>query len=288
MSQPSWLPSHVVSLPLKVPTEADELAAANKICIPSSSPLAQGRMLELRGASGPEPAPPPQAWPGPESAAVAHPGLIGFVMQARGLGCRLAIDTSLRPALGNLRLRGRNAELANHLQSIGGYFSRRRQCVGLALDSAWHELVHEMCHLKFHNQVRLAKPGACRHEPLRLHWEQWKLRGYSELMAEELVCRTHEMHSLRCQPSLRSAFRALLVWDNMNFEAHRELSAIAPGKRSASQSTELRRVALLRATVTGPVPRLGVVLAAGLAATVAIGKVVRQRQPIAPAEGHPR
>jgi hypothetical protein len=269
------LASNIKVVSLNVPTEQAELAAANSIHVPPNSPLTASRMLEVLPCAESEPVL-PRVWPSAASKALSHPGMAGLVACARGLGYHVAVDTSLRTTVHNSgALRGRAEDLVHHLQTIGGYFSRRRRCVGLASDSAWHEAVHEMCHLKFDERVRCARAGALHHEPLHLHWERMTRRGYSELTAEELVCRAHEMHALRARPSMASAAKALLVWDSMNLEAFRELSAIPPERRTAAQAEELRRVKLLRATVTGPLPRLGAVVAFGLVTTLSLGQLFR-------------
>ena len=38
--------------------------------------------------------------------------------------------------------------------TIGAYHSKSRACIGLATDSAWHEVVHEMVHLNFEARSR--------------------------------------------------------------------------------------------------------------------------------------
>ena len=60
--------------------------------------------------------------------------------------------------------------------------SRARGGVALAVDSRWHECVHELTHMAFHTRVRTAAAGApaAAEEPLRRHWEQLRARGLSD------------------------------------------------------------------------------------------------------------
>lgn len=266
------LPPHVKTRALDIQTELEELATVNKLHLPQSVP--RGSMLEVRKESA-IPSAAAARWPCASGAAVEHPGLLGIARRLHALGYRLAIDTSLRPTrtatapASEPRGRGGGpAELlASHLRTIGAYFSQRRRCVGLAVDSSWHELMHEVCHANFDARVRRVKAEKAAHqrEPLLLHFEQLRARGHSEHGAEQIMCHTHELHALRSRPSVGAAGRALLVWDNMNLDAFRDLSAIAPAERSAVQAAELRRLTLLRSFVTGPAPRLGACVAAVVA-----------------------
>ena len=225
-------------------------------------PSAAGRMLELGAAAVAAHGHGGHRWPASVTPAPKHPGLAGLDRRAASMGYRMAVDTSLRPdAAMRHALAG---DLVAHLMSIGAYFSRRRACIGLASDSAWHEVVHEMVHLNFDARVHRAAREASAAEPLRLHWEALRRRGHSDRCAEEMVCRAHELRALTTSGGVVDAARALVVWDNMLLEAQRDLANIQPAKRSAAQAAELRRVSLLRSCVTGPHARVVAVVACGL------------------------
>ena len=260
---------HVSTRPLQLPTERDELALLHGIVLPASVPPAL--MLEV-SASSTEPV---SHWPCGTVAALTHPGLPGVVRRSRSLGYTLSIDESLRTASFGASTRGNTAALSMQLRTIGGYFSPRRACIGLAADSAWHEAVHEMTHATFDARVRRADVLS-RWEPLRVHYERQLARGYSKRMAEEMVCRAHELHALRSSGALwRWAGRAWLVWDNALFEAANDLAAVNYASRSAAQEAEMRRVAWLRTYLSGPTPRLATVISVAIGASVAAAAVGR-------------
>ena len=193
------------------------------------------------------------------------------------LGYRLAVDTSLRLPRSSATASRAAAPLLDHVETIGAYFSQQRKCIGIAMDSAWHEAVHELCHAQFDARVRhAAGPQATRLEPLRLHWERLRSLGHSEHAAEQLVCHTHELQALRARPSVAAASRAIVVWDNMNLDAYRDLAAVPPAQRTTRQAAELRRLALLRALVTGPAPRVGGLMTLVVGVVTIVGQMVRQ------------
>ena len=160
-----------------------------------------------------------------------------------------------------------------HLRTVGAYFNEERRVVGLAEDTAWHEVVHELVHLKFATRDNSSTAGS-----LRKHWLWLRSRGYSERVAEELVCRAHEMHAITSSgaPPWRWGARALLLWDSTLIEAQRDLAKTPDTQRSPVQKAEWQRIARLRNRVTGPWPRLAYCAALGLV-TVALASSFVQR-----------
>lgn len=270
------LPPHLIAEPVAIQTEYAELAAANHLSIPQAA-LSCGQMLELR-ADPKATLPAPTSWPCATTCALSHPGLLGMVRRLNGLGYRLVVDTSLRQPLSAPASRGTHAAqelLVRHLSTVGAYFSQRRRCIGIATDSAWHELIHEGCHATFDARVRQADKNApVAPEALQTHYEHLRARGYTEMGAEQYICHTHELYALRDRSSTTAAIRRVLVWDNMNLDAYRDLTAIPPAERSAVQKAEIRRIAMLRRFVTGPAPRLGICVAVAFCAVTSIVGVV--------------
>ena len=213
--------------------------------------LPSARMLSLRATGEPQPGD-----VRPTAPAIEHPGIRSYIRRAHALGATVAVDSSLRrqappatpPALGS------------DLHRIGGYYNRGQSCIGLALDSAWHEMVHEMVHLVLDKRVHSKRPtniGAYLgrlHDPLALHFAHLQQRGYSAAVAEELLCREHELFALAGTPSLA---RRLLVYDSALMDAQFDLertSSSAP--LSEQQMVERRRIFLLRTCLTGPTARI--------------------------------
>ena len=274
------LPPHLIAEPVAIQTEYAELAAANHLSIPQAA-LSCGQMLELRAAPTAT-LPAPTSWPCATTCALSHPGLLGMVRRLNGLGYRLVVDTSLRQPLSSPASRGTHAAqelLVRHLATVGAYFSQRRRCIGIAADSTWHELIHEGCHATFDARVRQAvKETPMAPEALQTHYEHLRARGYTEKGAEQYVCHTHELYALRDRPSTSAAIRRVLVWDNMNLDAYRDLSAIPPAERSAAHEAEIRRIAMLRRFVTGPAPRLGICVAVAIGVVTGfVGVVAKPR-----------
>ena len=249
-----------------------------------------GQMLQVRTSS----ASCDQRWRGGTEPAISHPGLRGCVQRALGHGARLYVDTSLgqRP-----REYTSNAAV---LSSVGGYYDAKGSRVAMAPDCNWGELVHELTHLAFDKRVREANPtpgGARRtggraapgaahdfEEPLRTHWRALCARGYSERVAEELVCREHEMHTLRAAPLWTWLTRTGVLWDSALVEATRDLQAVPAAERTRLQGAELRRIVRLRSFVTGPVARVAhLLLPGGVAAWWVTGSVASLAAKLAPA-----
>jgi hypothetical protein len=227
-----------------------------------------GQMLQVQARDHPrghaaDPAAEAAAWTlaalGP---AITHPGLRGCVRRANGLGARLFVDTSL-----GQKPQAYSAHAA-FLSAVGGYYNVEGSRVAMAPDCLFHELLHELTHLAFDKRVRVAsqRPNA-EQEPLRTHWQAYRSRGYSELCAEELVCREHEMHTLRAAPPLTWFTRTWVLWDSALVEASRDRQAVPAAERTQHQAAELQRIFRLRTFVTGPVARVAHLLLAGGAAT---------------------
>ena len=136
------------------------------------------------------------------------------------------VDTGLSCSLADAR--AAPAELGADLLVAGGYFSPRRRCVAIAVDSAYHELVHEMIHLAFHERCVRAAAEPGRPDPLRTHWEAMRARGFGGDAAEELVCRAHQLHALSSsgRPVWQWGSTALLVLDSALLQASGELRAM--------------------------------------------------------------
>lgn len=206
----------------------------------------------------------------PMTDALDHPGIRACIGRAHAHGGTVAVDTSLRaPALPSTP-----AALGIDLHSIGAYFNPQRACIGLAPDTAWHELVHEMVHLMFNKRVHSNGPATAAayqgrlHEPLSVHFTLLKRRGHSVIGAEERVCREHELYALR---SSRSFARRLVVYDNTLVDAQLDLEQLQHrcSEQHKNALAELRRINLLRTFVTGPRARLMHIL--GWCATFAVG-----------------
>ena len=218
------------------------------------------------------------------SPALSHPGLRSYATRVRALGYRLCLDESLRGDAAHAQMAPRRVqELIAFLGSVGGYFSPARRCIGLAVDSAWHEAVHEMVHLSFDARVRRVQGAEAdaKHptsDPLWRHYQQLRNRGYTPRTAEEMMCREHELRALvtSSAPPWRWCGRALLVWDNGLLEAERELTAVAPAQRTRAQSVELERVSWLRRRITGPTARLQYLLLLGVGVTLALSTAARR------------
>lgn len=215
-----------ISNRIGVESELDELVRAG--VLPAYQPRGELLSVEVaagnaRALSGP--------WPAACTPALAHPGLAGASRMARARGACLSVDTSLG---------------APPLSHIGGYYSRSRSTMAVAVDSSWHELVHEMTHASFEQRVHGNAGGTA--DPLRTHWLALRARGLSDDAAEEMVCREHELHALRApgEAALQRAASALLVLDSALIEAISELEAVSPDSRSTPQREELRRMKTLR------------------------------------------
>ena len=288
--------------PLPLQTERDEIVALNAVPASVRKALPEAAMIELSPSAGPIDAPPalPAAWPSGAAEALSHPGLPGVARQICGHGYQLVLDTSLRGGGGS---DPHSKELHHHLRSIGAYFSRDRRCIGLAADSAWHECVHELVHLRF-DVARRAGRDPPEFDGFRAHWGAMRERGYSEMGAEEMVARAHEMDALRSGSRLapwRWLPRALLLLDSTLQEASRDLQdgvlrsppaeqAAAASSSSASAgpaaperarvrqlaAAELRRVEWLRRWVSGPYARAAHLGALVLVPTLAISALVRR------------
>lgn len=171
-----------------------------------------------------------QRWRGGTEPAISHPGLRGCVQRALGHGARLYVDTSLGQRPQNY------SSHASVLSSVGGYYAVSGSRVAMAPDCNWGELVHELTHLAFDKRVRDATPGAASgpdgrmtpdatQDPLRTHWWALCARGYSERVAEELLCREHEMHTLQAAPLWIWLTRTWVLWDSALVEASLDLQA---------------------------------------------------------------
>ena len=195
--------------------------------------------------------------------ALAHPALRGCVRRVLGRGHRLVLDTSLCGASASDDASASAAATISELpplNSVGGYFDVAQRCVALAADSAHHELLHEMVHSRLH--------CADVDGPLHAHRQQLERRGFSEVGAEELVCREHELHVLRAGPlTAAAASRALVVHDSALLIVEHELGARAT--LDGPQRAELRRARWTRALLTSPRARGLHVLAVGTAALAA-------------------
>ena len=231
--------------------------------------LPRGEMLELIPADGTASA--SAGWPAADEPALAHPGLRGAARSAVAAGHRLAVDTSLNfdaSADGSRAAAAARPELTTDMLRIGGYFNEARGCVGLAVDSRWHELVHEMTHLAFHSTCAARDDGPP--SPLRTHWASLRARGLSAHGAEEVVCREHELHALRASGAPLST--RLVIYDNMLHDAISDLRMTAIDDRSPAQRRELRRLSAVRTYATSPGARAAhAILAAALALAAAAG-----------------
>ena len=232
--------------PHKVPTLGSTLGASHA-----------GQMLQVRASSAA--ATGDQRWCGGTEPAISHPGLRGCVQRALGHGARLYVDTSLGQ---------RPQDYSSHasvLSSVGGYYNVEGSRVAMAPDCNWGELVHELTHLAFDKRVRDATPMTpdATQDPLRTHWRALCARGYSERVAEELLCREHEMHTLQAAPLWTWLTRTWVLWDSALVEASLDLQAVPAAERTRLQATELRRVARLRSLVTGPIARAAYLLLPG-------------------------
>ena len=274
-------------------TELEEIANLNGLALPTSM-TASVQMLELSESQGAH-RPVLSQWPDGTHDALNHPGLMGILRRVNALGFRLTVDTSLRPpreAASTCRASEPGAIMAalgQHLRSVGAYCNSGRRCIGLAKDSAWHEVVHELCHATIDARVRRTQSSYVVCEPRQLHLRQLQSRGYSVSAAEQLVCHAHELEALGGARSVRSSMRALLVWDNMNLDAYNDLAKVPVGERSAAQGAEMRRVTLQRALVTGPAPRLAALLVGTASAAAAFGWFARHCMRLWPSSGphHP-
>lgn len=270
-------------------TERDEVAAEWKLSAAFGT-LPPARMLAVDEdhAQLDDRQAPQRSWPCASARAIGHPGFVGVARRARALGYCVAVDTSLRdrPPHPDQLPRAARSLLA-HLRTIGAYFSPGRRCIGLADDCTWHEAVHEMVHLQF--DARNVNPGArglpgtsgasSDDEPLRSHWLSYRSRGYSERVAEELVCREHEVRALTASgaPAWCWAVRVLCVVDSALIEAQRDLAATPEAARTLAQVAELRRVGWWRSFVTGTGPRLAYATLPILGASVLAEAMWRRR-----------
>ena len=297
-------------------TERDETVVRWQLSVSDvKAMLPEARMLEvssvhLASSSGGHSMPAAAAAMCATTRAMEHPLLAGAAQRAKSLGYSVAVDESLRPNPNNIPSNAsrRIHDLVAHLRSIGAYFNPSRRCIGLASDSAWHEAVHELVHLQFDARVHSTaeKLGSGKRgrgcsfsrskrsdvtgsssasspsftpakEPLRTHWNYYRGIGYSELMAEEMVCREHELRALWASgaPPWHWWGRALLVWDNGLFEAERELAAVPEAKRSSAQHAEWLRVRRLRSYITGPYARISQLVLAGLGSVLLLSSALR-------------
>lgn len=280
--------------PLDMPTERDEVASNNSM---KSSFTTRTRMLAVDELSASTERPPPLC---ASSRAVDHPALAIAGRHARALGYRIAVDTSLRDRP-DARELPRNAQmLLAHLHTVGAYFSPVRKCIGLAEDCTWHEVVHEICHLKFDardinpelRHLRRQQQQGSKHssaaaapastasddEPIRTHFLQYRARGYGPLAAEELVAREHELRALTCSgaPIWRWLPPALFVLDSALIEAQRDLASTPAPQRTPAQAAEWWRVGWIRSCITGPGPRLAYVFIPLLGASMLMGSLCRR------------
>lgn len=209
--------------------------------------------------------------------ALVHPQLRAMASRVRGLGYELALDNSLRHRCTKDPPRSVQA-LYEHLATVGAYFSPRRRCIGLAIDSAWHEAVHEAVHLTFDAHVRNRSDSGDVSHPLREHYEFWRGRGYSKRQAEEMVCREHELYALRNsgKPAWRWGLRALLVWDSALVDAERDLEAQCRDAAHRAAADELRRVRMLRRYFSGPWARARYAAALGIVAITMSSAVAKR------------
>lgn len=184
-----------------------------------------------------EPARRAQTWPDAETPALAHPGLPAMCRIAARLGHKLVIDTSL---------------CAKELEHVGAYQNSERKCIGLAVDSLWHELVHEMVHLQLH-QPRGASGAVS--NPLHVHLDALCERGFSEHAAEEMLAKEHELHAVEMAGHAWSV-KALILLDTWMRHAQEDLSALPSGARTRAQARELARARLTRVLVSSGATRL--------------------------------
>ena len=262
--------------PTRVPTERDELATHFNVPpdVLRASPTCRMRSI-VHSDSAPRAM---SAAPLCASvSAMAHPQLPGVMERCKSLGYSFAVDTSLREKCTSDAPRTSQA-LTAHLNTIGAYFSPTRRVVGIAEDSAWYEVVHEMVHVRF---------DARGSDALQQHREQWRSRGYSLRVAEEMVCREHELFAITHSgaPPWRWTLRALLVWDSALVERQRDLESTSKELQQHRRdigmdrfSQERRRVRLLRGLVTGPHARVAYVAALGLAVTAVASSFLRRLQ----------
>ena len=280
--------ARLAATPLSLPTERDEVAADWQIS--SSFKTGDVQMLAIKSSNSIG-----EASAGPSCAttlALDHPELPGLARRATSFGYHLALDTSLRNQPENTAELPRAATtLLAHLKTVGAYFSHGRRCIGLAEDTAWHEAVHEMVHLEFdarglNPSVRSSSSSSGssgQHDdssPLRTHWLAYRARGYSALVAEELVAREHELRSLTASgaPLWRWAIRALCVADSALVVAQNDLTATPAAQRTHAHAAEVERVSRLRSFVTGPRPRLAYAMLPLLGLTMLASSAVRRWQ----------
>ena len=136
-------------------TERDETITQWSMRASEVQPLLhEARMMEVRPAE-PTPREEDNGCACATASALQHPSFFRMARRARDLGYTVAVDESLR-APGPLPSHAarRVHELVAHLRSVGAYFSPGRRCIGLAADSAWHEAMHELVHLRFDARVR--------------------------------------------------------------------------------------------------------------------------------------
>jgi hypothetical protein len=226
-----------------------------------------GEMLSIDPATNMQR--PNYAWPSACGPALAHPGLAAASRIVRAHGARLSLDTSLH---------------AEALAHIGGYFNASRATVAIAVDSSWSELIHELTHVRFHTRVRLGGGGAA--DPLRTHWCALRERGFSEIAAEEMVCRHHELQALCAagqQPWAQRA-AALLVWDSALMQAVQDIASIPTPDRTDEQKRELRRMLAIRLFI-GARARVMYVIVAGSVVITSLSALLRRTWQAAQAEG---
>ena len=231
-----------------ISTERQALAAESTLALP-------GQILEIERLK--ERPPPPRSSHGATTAAVLHPDLYGCVTRIRADGFRLVIDTSLSD-----EPNPQGAPVAPPLLSrIGGYFNIDRRCVAIAADSTWHELVHEMTHLKFHLQVRLPGEQVSSKEPLKTQYDIWRRRGLSERAAEEMVCWDAEAHNVSASglPLHQWASAAWILCDSRMCEIVNDISAVPEAERTDVQTQTLEE-ALRTRRWTNPRARASLLL----------------------------
>ena len=225
------------------PTERLALLAHSKL----PRGVEPGNMLELHPRPPKQSPTPTNHWASPDSAAIGHPGIAGMARIAKRYGHSLVIDTSL---------------CAKELSHIGAYYNEHRKCVAIAVDTLWHELVHEMVHL----DIRYGSASQGRKGPLNQHLDSLRKRGFSAVAAEEMLCKEHELYVIDSS-GFSWSLKKLVVFDHYLRHIQEDILAVPSRERTSNQVRELRRANLLRVAVTSQGARLlhGVLSLAGMA-----------------------
>mmetsp|Transcript_6750 Transcript_6750/g.14759 ORF Transcript_6750/g.14759 Transcript_6750/m.14759 type:complete len:213 (-) Transcript_6750:429-1067(-) len=89
-------------------------------------------------------------------------------------------------------------------------------------------------------------------EPLRTHFDALRRRGLSELAAEEVICREHELYVIRSaqMPIWRSWVAQLPVIDEALQQVRQGVLTVAPADRSRQQMTLLYLTSASRFLIT--------------------------------------